>query len=337
MLAARLHAARDVRLEQVPDPVIPGGWLLVRVRSCSICPSDWRLWDSGDAGGAPLTAPIIQGHEFAGDVVSGPGGAPDVFPTGTRVAVEPSWHCGHCDACRRGLVNVCRNVIFPSFPPYNGGLAELVACPAFACYPLPGAVSYDEGAMIEPLGVAIHALRLAAPPAGGRAIILGAGVVGNCVAQLLRLRGVTDVTLAEPIGERRALAMAMGATRVVASPEGLVEGGTEAEVVYECSGYSGAVAEALPLVSPCGTLCVVGIPHPETVTFEANAPRRRELSLIFTRRSRNALAEAIELVASGKVDLRVLPVRHYPLTETNAALAATGERPGDMLRAIVHP
>jgi len=302
----------------------------------AICPSDWRLWESGDAGGAPLREPIIQGHEFSGDVVAvGPGVAEP--PVGARVAVEPSWHCGLCDLCRWGLFNLCRTVVFPSFPPHNGALAELIACPDVNTHPLPDTLSYEEGAMVEPLGVALHAIRLATPQPWDRVLVLGAGIIGLCVLRLCVLRGAGDVTVVEPIEGRRGWAEAWGATRVLASSEGLLAEGFEAEAVHECSGFSGAIAECLTLAAPGGRVVVVGIPHPERVEFEAYVPRRKELTVLFTRRSRDALAEAVELVERGAVDLASLPVRRYGLEQTAEALAATGARPGDMLRAIVEP
>lgn len=336
MRAARLHARQDVHIEQLPDPQAGPGQVLVRVRAVAICPSDWRLWESGDAGDAPLQAPIIQGHEFSGDVVA-LGEGVDAGLLGARVAVEPSWHCGRCDLCRRGLFNICRHVIFPSFPPRDGALAELIACPAVNVCRLPESLSYEEGALVEPLGVSVHALRLAPPAAGEPVLILGAGVIGLCVLQLARLRGCGEVTVVEPVGGRRELAARFGAQRVVASHQDLLRERFEAPVVYECSGFSGAVRQSLELASPGGKAVVVGIPHPERVEFDANLPRRKELTMLFTRRSRDSLPEAIELVASGQVNLRALPVRRFSLEQTAAAIAATGERPGDMLRAIVLP
>lgn len=336
MRAARLHAAHDVRIEQVPDPTPGPGEVLLRVRAVSICPSDWRLWDSGNAGGAPLQAPIIQGHEFSGDVVAlgeGVGG----IAVGTRVGVEPSWHCGACEECSRGLHNVCRRVVFPSFPPHDGALAELIACPAFAVHELPANVSYAEGALVEPLGVAIHGVRLARVEPGARVAVLGAGVVGLCALQLLRLAGHEQVAMVEPISERRELALRYGPACVAGSWEDLASGGFEPDVVLECSGQAGAVLEALELAAPCGQVVVVGIPHPETVTFEAYLPRRKELTLIFSRRSRDTLAEAIALVAEERIDLLSMPVQRFPLEQADRAIDATMARRHETLRAIVEP
>ncbi|MBI3946334.1 MAG: alcohol dehydrogenase catalytic domain-containing protein [Armatimonadetes bacterium] len=308
----------------------------MRVRAVSICPSDWRLYVDGHAGGAALSGPIIQGHEFCGDVAAhGPG--VDAPPIGARVAVEPSWHCGRCDVCARGLTHLCRNIVFPSFPPRDGALAEYIACPASSLHPLPDRVSDAVGAMVEPLGVAIHAVRLSRLEAGERVLVLGAGVIGLSVVCLARIRGPGCRAAVEPVAGRRRWAVAMGATATAASCRELADAGFEAEVVFDCSGEDGALAEALPLAQPGGRVVVVGIPRSERFDLSAAQVRRRELTLIFTRRSRDTLAEAVALAADGDVDLARLPVRRFSLAQVADAMEVTAARPGDVLRAVVMP
>jgi len=336
MRAARLHGARDVRIDDVPTPEAGPGEVLVRVRAVAICPSDLRLYQDGHASGVVPDHPMIQGHEFSGEIaalsegVAGP-------PVGTRVAVEPSWHCGECDLCRAGHENLCRNIVFPSFPQRDGALAEYIACPAFSVRPLPDGVSDIEGALIEPLGVGIHAVRLSGAAHGERVAVLGAGTIGMSVLLVLRARGVEDIALAEPIEGRRGWPRGLGAEPVVASHEELVDAGVEADIVFECSGDNEAVEQAMRLARPAGRVVVVGIPHPDQVTFDSTVPRRRELTVMFSRRSRDTLDEAIELIATGAVDVGSLPVHEFTLDQTVEAIEATAARPGDMLRAIVAP
>ncbi len=314
MKAARLHAARDVRVEEVPTPRPGPGEVLVRVRVVSICPSDLRLYQDGHASGVVPDHPMIQGHEFSGDIaalgegVEGP-------PIGTRVAVEPSWHCGNCDMCRRGYHNLCRNIVFPSFPQRDGALAEYITCPAHSVCPLPDSVSYVEGALTEPLGVGIHAVRLAQLSAQDHVAFLGAGAIGMCTLQAAKARGVRRMAVVEPLEGRRL----------------------EFDVVFECSGSNEAVEQAMQLARPAGRVIVVGIPHPDRVSFDSTIPRRRELTVIFSRRSRDTLSEAVELIASGRVDVKSLPTRHFTLEQVAAAMEATAARPADMLRAVVTP
>ncbi|HJN14659.1 MAG TPA: alcohol dehydrogenase catalytic domain-containing protein [Armatimonadota bacterium] len=336
MKAARLHGPKDVRIEEVPEPVAAEGEVLIRVRAVSICASDCRMYWDGHAGGVTPDHPMIQGHEFAGDIAGrGPGvGGP---PVGTRVAVEPSWHCGECDMCEAGYPNVCRNIQFPSFPNRDGALAEYIACPANAICEIPDHVSYTEAALVEPLGVGMHAARLADPKPGDRVVILGMGAIGVSVLMSCKLRGVEQVAASEPVEGRRQWARDLGADPVVASARELIEAERETEVIIECAGEATAVEEALLLAKPEGKVVVVGIPHPERISFDACVPRRHELTMIFARRSRNTLEEAVGLVASGRIDLKVLPIRKFTLEQAADAIETTAARPGDMLRAVVEP
>lgn len=334
--AARLHGPRDIRLDEVPAPKPGHGEVLVRVRAVLICASDVRMYWDGHAGGVVPEEPISQGHEFSGDVIGlGPG--VDGPAIGTRVAVEPSWHCGQCDMCLSGRTNICRNIAFPSFPPRNGALAEYIACPAHALVPLPDSVTYVQGALLEPLGVAIHAVRLVSATPDQSFLVLGAGVIGLFVLQVLRARGASRVGLVEPIDERRMFAARYGPHPVAASADELLAHTYEADVVFECAGEAAAIEEALLLVRPAGKVVVVGIPHPERISFQANVARRKELTLIFSRRSRGALPEALELATEGRVDLSSVPVREFTLERAAEAIEATARRPADMLRAAVIP
>lgn len=336
MRAARLHGRHDVRTEEVPTPAPGPGEVLVRVGACAICPSDWRLYEDGHAGGVALERPIIQGHEFAGDVVAHGEGV-DSPPIGARVAVEPSWHCGRCDSCRRGLTHLCRNQVFPSFPHRDGALAEYIACPAYACCVLPEGVSYVHGALAEPLTVGLHAVRLVAPRPDDRLVILGAGMVGLSVLMCARAMGLRQIALVEPVEGRRQRAAALGADPAAPTADYLRAQGIEGDVVFECAGEGEAVEQALLLARPAGKVVVVGIPHPERISFEADIARRRELTIIFSRRSRNELADALDMVAAGQIDLSAVPVRHFPLEQTREALDFTAERSPDALRAVVLP
>jgi len=337
MKAARLHTAREIRLEEIPTPEPAAGEVLVRVRAVSVCPSDLRLYEENVASGGVIPDhPMILGHEFAGEIAAlGPGVAGPA--PGTRVAVEPSWACHDCDMCRRGYPNLCRHIVFPSFPQRDGALAEYVACPADSVYPLPERVSFVEGALVEPLGVALHARRLAQLAPEDRIIVLGAGAIGMFVLLLAQLQGIKSVAVVEPIAGRREWPQRLGAAPVVASHRELLDAGLEGDVVFECSGDNRAIGQGLPLVRPAGKMVIVGIPHPDEVCFDSAIPRRHELTLVFSRRSRNTLEEAVKLLAEGRLNLKDFPLRHFALDQATEALEATAARPGDMLRAMVTP
>ncbi|MBM3494159.1 MAG: zinc-binding dehydrogenase [Armatimonadetes bacterium] len=335
MRAARLHGARDVRIEDIPAPIPGPGEALIRVRAVCICPSDWRMYADGHAGGVVPERPIVQGHEFSGEVVAlGPGVVAP--PLGTRVAVEPSWPCGECDLCRSGRGNICRHVRFPSFPPVDGALAELIACPVSALARLPDTLTYEEGALAEPLGVSMHAVRLAAPKPTERVGILGAGIIGMGCLLLMRREGVAEIAVVEPLADRHRFPAANGANVVIGHFRELVSSGYEADIVMECSGDVAGLDQAVHLARPGGRIVIVGIPRDERITFDMSIARRRELSVVFSRRSHETIEEAVRLMATREVNLSELPLSRYGLDVTEEALRLTGE-PGATLRAVVSP
>jgi L-iditol 2-dehydrogenase len=158
-----------------------------------------------------------------------------------------------------------------------------------------------------------------------------------CTLLVARAKGSREIAVVEPLAGRREWPQRLGCAPVVASFQELETEGIEGDVVFECSGESEAVEQAMRLTRPGGKLMVVGIPHPDRVSFDSTIPRRRELTVIFSRRSRYALDESLHLLATGQVDLASLPSREYTLERTQEALDATAARPGDMLRAIVIP
>ncbi len=338
MLCARCTAPGHVSIVDAEDPQILPNEVLVAVRAVSICPSDHHVFREGHSSGVYPDHPMILGHEFAG-VVAAVGVEAQAPPVGTPVAVEPAWHCGVCDLCRRGLTNICRNVIFPSYPNRDGALAEFIACPAFSIYTMPEGMGFPEAAFSEPVGVAVHAERLARVQPGEVVAILGAGVIGVSLLEIALLHGARAVYVVEPREARRAFPASHGATRVVATVEELIGeiGGGEngPSVVFEATTGPSALAQALALCEPAGRVVTIGIPHENEAVFEPSTPRRKELTVHFARRSRDALEEALALVGSHRIHAHEWERREFPLTETQAAFESSICPPGGVLRSVV--
>lgn len=338
MQAARMFGVRDVRVVESPDPAPEAGEVLLAVKACAICASDLHLYEEGHSSGVYPSRPIILGHEFAGEVAA-LGAGVSGWEVGDRVACEPSWHCSQCDMCLQGLTNLCRQVIFPSYPDRDGALAEYIAAPAFSLARLPAGVDYVGGALAEPLGVALHAVRLAELQAGQRVAIIGAGAIGLCVLQMARAWGVSDLWVAEPLAPRRATAARLGARVFPTAAEMLPElpAGAEAEVVFECAGGESTFADALDLARPNGQAMIIGIPALDDQVFSARIPRRKELSVKFCRRSRDTLHECLEMLADGRLQAEGFPVRKYALAEAPRALEEACARADEVVRAIICP
>jgi len=338
VLCARCFAPRDMRIVESPDPAPGPKEALVAVRAVSICPSDHHIYKEGHSSGVHPDHPMILGHEFSG-VVAALGEGAEAPPVGTRVAVEPAWHCGRCDLCKRGLINICRNIVFPSYPNRDGALAEYIACPDFSLYPIAENVGFTEAAFAEPLGVSVHATRHAQPGPEDTVAILGAGVIGISLLELQRLKGVRDVYVVEPNPNRHALARTLGATKVYATHTDLISdiGGTAGgpNIVYDASSGQDSFAHAIEVVEPAGHVVVIGIPPENKGEFAPSTARRKEIRITFSRRSRETLRDSLGLIASGDVRAVDWPYKEFPLAEAAAAMETSCAMPDNLLRVVV--
>src|SRR5580658_610866 len=186
MLAARLHAPGDMRVAGEPVPEAGPGTVLVRVTAVGICGSDLHWWDEAGIGDARLDRPLVLGHENAGVIAAGPG-------RGQRVAIDPAIPDETCAQCRRGYRNLCTGVRFAGHGGTDGGLREFMAWPSGLLHPLPDSLSDADGALLEPLGVAAHAVDLGHLPLGGSAAVIGCGPIGLMIIQLLLAAGASMV------------------------------------------------------------------------------------------------------------------------------------------------
>jgi L-iditol 2-dehydrogenase len=338
--ALRLFAPRDLRVAEVPEPEPGPGEVLIRVRAVGVCGSDVHYYVDGHIGDAVPTLPFTLGHEFAGEVAAlGPG---VTWPAvGTRVAVDPAVPCGKCEICLEGNPNCCPNVRFPGSAPVNGSLSEYYVHPAELCVPLPGALDFADGAMLEPLGVAVHALNLAKVRPGDSVAILGAGPIGLMLLQIAR-GSAGAVYVSEPIPERRALAARMGAAGVcdpsATDPVKWLQAETKGrgvDIAIEVAWGAEAVTQAVRMARPAGKLVIVGIPREDVVVFPAGTARRKGLSILMSRRMKFVYPRAIALVEAGIVDLRSLLTHRFPLERAAEAFELVATVGDGVVKAMV--
>lgn len=340
MKAARLYAPRDLRIDEIPDPTPGPGEVLVRVRAVGVCGSDVHYYVDGRIGDAVPTFPFTLGHEFAGEIAAlGPGvEGPAV---GTPVAVDPAVPCGKCEICLEGNPNCCPSVRFPGSAPVNGSLAEYYVHPADLVVPLPPELDFADGAMLEPLGVAIHALNLAKVRPGDSVAILGAGPIGLLLLQVAR--GVAgSVYVTEPIKERRDLATQFGATGVcdpsaVDPVRWLLEEtkGRGVDIAIEAAWGAEAVTQAVEMARYAGKVILVGIPREDVVSFPASVARRKGLSILMSRRAKFVYPRAIALVRAGTVQLRPLLTHHFPLERAAEAFELVAAVRDGVVKAVI--
>jgi L-iditol 2-dehydrogenase len=328
----RLHGPNDLRLHEEPEPTAGEGELLVRVTAVGLCGSDRHWLVEGGIGDAVLERPLVLGHEFVGTVASGP-------RTGERVALDPAVPCGHCVVCLGGLPHLCPGLVFAGHGSTDGALRSLLPWPEQLAHRLPDGLSDAEAALLEPLGVALHALDLGRVRPGTSAGVFGCGPIGLLVVQALRAAAVETVVATDPLAHRAAAAAALGAAHAVHPGElaGIpLPGGLGVDVAFETAGEDGALADAIEAVRPGGRVVLVGIPDGDRTSFVASAARRKGLTLLLCRRMEPAdLPRAIRLAESGRVDLASLVGERHPLSAWQEAFAALVDRRG--LKVVVEP
>jgi L-iditol 2-dehydrogenase len=331
MRVARLHGVGDLRMADEPVPVAGPGESLVRVSAVGICGSDLHWYGEAGIGDARLDAPLVIGHEFAGVVEGGP-------RDGQRVAVDPAIPCQSCPTCLSGDRNLCPSVVFAGHGRRDGGLREYLAWPTALLFELPVNVTDADGAMLEPLGVAIHAMDLGHLRVGSSVGVFGAGPIGLLLVQLARAAGAGHVVAMDPLAHRREAALRFGADAVLG---GLSADGTDnlgdlgLDVTFEVAGTDEAVHSAMLAARPGARVVIVGIPDSDRTTFPASLARRKGLTLVLARRMNDVYPRAIELVRRGTVDVASLITHAYPLESVDEAFQCAANRTG--LKVVVRP
>lgn len=334
MLTGRLHAAGDLRIhdEEPPRPSSEAGWSRVAVTSVGICGSDLHWFLEGGIGENTIDKPVVPGHEFAGVALEGP-------HAGQRVAVDPAIPCEHCEQCRAGHGNLCPTVGFAGHGTLDGGLQEELVWPDHLLHPLPDGLSNDAGALLEPLGVAIHAVGLSHVHLGDDVLVVGAGPIGVLAVQVARLSGARRVFVSEPLAHRRKTAQRFGADGAWPPEQtpaaiGEATGGRGVDVVIELAGADPGIATAVECARPGARVALGGIPDTDTSSFPAAGARRKGLTFVMVRRMHDVYPRAIDLATSG-IDLDGLVTGRYPLTDAQAGFESAASRGGDKTVIVV--
>ena len=327
ILAARLHGPRDIRVERVPHPGKPGpGQVLLRVTATGVCGSDLHTFTDARIGETVVKAPLVLGHEFAG-VVEVVGSGVENLRVGTRVAVDPAQPCRHCDLCERGHPNLCRRLHFCGLFPDDGSLREFMVVPARTCFPVPDSVEDESAALLEPLGVALHANDLAKIQLGDRVAVLGAGPIGLLLVQAIKLAGAGEILVRDPLPWRMNLAVKLGAKPLPIR--------AEVDVAVEAAWGGQAIERAVELTRPGGRVVLAGIPSEDRCAFPHSVARRKGLTIVFSRRMKHTYPRATRLVESGKVDVRSLITHRFPLKQAAEAFALNTAYKDGVVKIII--
>ena len=346
MLAARLYGPGELRVERIPCPARPGrGQVLLHIRSTGICGSDLHSYQDARIGDTSITSPLTLGHEFSAMVEAvGPGSFDGHFrplKTGARVAVDPAQPCGQCEPCEHGHPNLCTQIAFCGNYPYGGSLCEWMLMPARCCFPVPRRIDDETAALLEPLGVAIHAVDFAKLRVGHSVAIIGAGPIALLILQLARLAGAGPIFITDRLPWRLKLAQKWGGIPIRCDRENVTKRVLQethnrgVDVAIEAAWADESVAEAAELARHGGRVVLVGIPGDDRLALKHSTARRKGLTIVLSRRMKHCYPRAIRLAEQGRVNLRGLVSHRFPLKRAAEAFKLNAAYKDHVVKVII--
>lgn len=331
--AVVIHAAHDLRVDEVPVAELGTDDVLVAVERGGICGSDLHYYHDGGFGVVRVREPMVLGHEVAGRVLATGAGVGRV-KAGDVVAINPSRPCQHCRFCLQGLQHECLNMLFYGsamrFPHVQGGFRERIVCTQAQAVPVPAGIGPEIAAFAEPFAVCLHALRRAGPVAGRRVLVTGCGPIGALCIIAARHAGAAEIVATDVAAAPLALVLRIGADRaldVAADPEALKPYEADKghfDVVFEASGNARALAAAIAACAPRARIVQVGLGGDAAVPL--NAIVAKEIELCGTFRFNEEFDWAVALLGSGKVDVAPLLSAVVPFTDARAAFDLASDR-----------
>jgi L-iditol 2-dehydrogenase len=262
---------------------------------------------------------------------------------GTRVAVDPAQPCYHCDLCEQGHPNLCRNVRFCSNHPYDGSLSQWMVMPGRCCFPVPESISDIEAALLEPLGIAIHAVDLAKLRVARSVAILGAGSIGLFILQVARLSGADPIFVSDKFPWRLKVARQLGAKVINCDREDPVAriqketASRGVDVVIEAAWADESERQAAEMAGLGGRVVLVGIPSAacDRMTMKASTARRKGLTVKFCRRMKHTYPRAIRLAETGRINFRGLVSHRFPLSRAAEAFALNAAYRDQVVKTVI--
>ena len=335
--AAYMVTPGKMEIRELPMPQAQPGEVVLKIEYVGVCGSDAHFFESGMRKGKAFDLPFILGHECAGTVTQVGAGVQNVA-VGDRVCFEPQITCGVCPECRSGR---CKDVRFPSVPPYDGMLRDYAAIPAHLAFKLPDNVSSLEGALIEPLAVGLSAASRGDVTLGQDVVILGAGCIGLLTMMACKARGAGRVIVSDLFSKRLDKALELGADAVIdASTEDTMARVTEltegrgADVVFETAGNSHTAAETSDLVRRGGVIVFVGNINGETpYRFMDLMYKEGEIRTIY--RYHNNFPTAIRAVSTGRIDVKAIASHQFDFQNVQEAFDAALYQRQDVVKAVI--
>lgn len=338
MDAAYLEKAKDIRIRKIERPSPGEGEVLVAIKSVGVCGSDIHYYNHGRIGDFVVEEPIILGHESAGKIIDvGPGVVS--LEKGDRVTLEPGVPCRKCEYCKQGRYNLCPDVEFMATPPVDGAFVEYVCFPEDFVFKLPDNMTYDEGALIEPLSVGVYAMERAEIKPEMNVAILGAGPVGLSTLQAAKAYGA-NVVVSDITDFRLSYAEKLGADYTIKATNNTLNKFIEylrgeADVVIETAGTVSTTKMTTKLVKRGGKIVIIGLAPENKIKYDFGDVSAKELDIYGIFRYANVYEKCIELVSKGEIDLKSMVTHSFSLEQVKQALEFADTNKDKAIKTVV--
>jgi L-iditol 2-dehydrogenase len=339
MKAAVFYGTRDIRIQDFKLSKLNSEEILLKVHACGVCGTDVHIYE-GAAGSATVFPPVILGHEFSGEACEIGDDVNDI-KIGDRICVDPNIYCGKCHYCRNGKAHLCERLTAIGVT-VHGGFAEYCIVPESQVYKLPENISYEEGALGEPIACCLHGIDLAGITPGDTVLIIGGGTIGLIMLQMARLAGAARLILSEPVEQKRELALKLGADIVIDPAhedfEQTIKSHTDqgVNIAIECVGIKQTMVQAIQSTCKGGTVMMFGLTPPDCeIPIKPFDVFRRELTIKSSFINPFSQNRAVELLASGRLKVKDLISDIVPLD--NITEVFENENPRKKGKVIVKP
>ncbi len=330
MKAAVFYGKNDIRIENTPPRSPKEDEVMIQVKACGVCGTDMHIY-SGAQGATECNPPVILGHEFSG-VVCEVGENVTRVKVGDHVTVDPSIMCEKCDSCKTGSPHFCEEYIATGVN-LDGGFAEYCTVLEKQVFKLKDSVSFEEGAMCEPVGCCLHGIDLAGIKTGDTVMVIGGGTIGMIMLQLAKISGAASIVLLEPVEEKRQLGIKLGADVVIDPLSEEVESILarsdihKINVTIECVGRRETMMDAIRYVGKGGTVMMFGLTEPDCeIPLKPFEVFKKEITVKASYVNPYTHGRAANILGSGKLRLKELISDIIPLDNINQAFEIKGHK-----------
>ena len=331
-----------MEMKEVPNPLlVKDNDVLVRMKVIAVCGSDVHYYVSGKIGSQVVQYPFPVGHECAG-IVEKVGSSVTTLKPGDRVAIEPAMPCFECDQCKAGRPHTCRKLKFLGCPGQaDGSMSEYIVMPETSCLKIADHMTYDQGAISEPLAIGVYAVNRSIEMKGANVGILGFGPIGMSVMLPAMAKGAENIYITDKIDGRLKIGRDNGAkyagnvTKMDVVKEILEIEPKGLDVIFECCGQQEAVDQAFDLLKPGGKLMLIGIPEFDRWSLPVDKGRHKEVTITNVRRQNGAVEEALDMLEKGTIDVSKMPTHRFSFEESKKAFDLVASYGDGVMKAMI--